>query len=36
MKILIKGGRLIDPANDLDDIRDILIEIRRYHAQAEV
>jgi len=26
MKILIKGGRLIDPANDLDDIRDILIE----------
>jgi dihydroorotase len=26
MKILIKNGRVIDPANNLDDIRDILIE----------
>jgi dihydroorotase len=26
MKLLIKNGRVIDPANNLDDIRDILIE----------
>jgi len=26
MKILIKNGRVIDPANNIDDIRDILIE----------
>lgn len=26
MMLLLKGGRVIDPANDLDDIRDILIE----------
>ncbi|HQO37338.1 MAG TPA: dihydroorotase [Candidatus Omnitrophota bacterium] len=29
MKILIKGGRVIDPANNIDDIRDILIESTR-------
>jgi dihydroorotase len=26
MKILIKAGRIIDPANNIDDIRDMLIE----------
>ncbi|MCK9594091.1 MAG: dihydroorotase [Candidatus Omnitrophica bacterium] len=26
MKILIKNGRVVDPANNLDDIRDILVE----------
>jgi len=25
-KLLIKGGRVLDPAQSLDDIRDILIE----------
>jgi dihydroorotase len=29
MKILIKNGRVIDPANNLDDVRDILIENSR-------
>jgi len=29
MKILIKNGRVVDPANDLDDIRDILVEDAR-------
>ncbi|MDD4940686.1 MAG: dihydroorotase [Candidatus Omnitrophica bacterium] len=29
MKILIKNGRVIDPANNIDDIRDILIENTR-------
>ena len=26
MKILIKGGRVIDPANKLDDLLDLLVE----------
>lgn len=26
MMLLLKGGRVIDPANDLDDVRDVLIE----------
>ena len=26
MKILIKNGRVIDPANNIDDIQDILVE----------
>ncbi len=26
MKLLIKGGRVIDPANDIDEARDILVE----------
>jgi dihydroorotase len=26
MRLLIKGGRVIDPANDLDQIMDLLIE----------
>ena len=26
MKILIKGGRVIDPANKLDKIADVLVE----------
>ena len=26
MKILIKGARVIDPANNTDDVRDILID----------
>lgn len=29
MKILIKNGRVIDPANDIDDVRDILVENTR-------
>jgi len=29
MKLLIKNGRVIDPANNLDDVRDILIENSR-------
>ena len=26
MKILIKGGRIVDPANNRDEVGDILIE----------
>ena len=26
MKILIKGGRVIDPANKIDKIADVLVE----------
>ena len=26
MKILIKGGRVVDPANNLDKVCDVLIE----------
>jgi len=29
MKLLIKGGRVIDPANNLDDVLDILVENSR-------
>ncbi|MFA5101103.1 MAG: amidohydrolase family protein, partial [Candidatus Omnitrophota bacterium] len=29
MKILIKGGRVIDPANNIDDIRDVLVDNTR-------
>jgi dihydroorotase len=26
MKLLIKGGRVIDPANEINDVLDVLIE----------
>ena len=26
MKLLVKGGRVIDPANNLDEIADVLVE----------
>ena len=34
MKILLKGGRVVDPANSIDDIRDVLIEDGRIAAVA--
>lgn len=35
MKILIKGGRLIDPANDIDGLHDLLIEKGKVKQVAE-
>ncbi|HWU40853.1 MAG TPA: amidohydrolase family protein, partial [Candidatus Acidoferrum sp.] len=32
MKILIEGGRVIDPANNMDDVRDVFIEDERIAA----
>ena len=34
MKILIKNGRVVDPANNLDGIRDILVENRTLVVQS--
>ncbi len=36
MKLLIKNGRVIDPANDLDEPRDILVENSRISRVAKV
>ena len=35
MKILIKGGRVIDPANKIDKIADVLVEDGKIAAVGE-
>jgi dihydroorotase len=35
MSLLIKGGRVIDPANNLDGVRDVLVEKGRISAVSD-